>query len=179
MKTPIIINPSLPPITTVLKIKPVEPEPSDTIIAQSILGTPVYSNLVFNADPDTPENTNIELNDVLLNVNQPRNIIVTPIAGRNGTVKEYISDGDYVISVRGVIVSQYKDVYPVEQITALKNLFVLKKAIAVSSLFLLNFEITEVVVQEWNINEIQGSRNMAELDMTMLSDTPIEIQVNA
>lgn len=175
--TPIV--PTGLPIGTVLRPETITAENSDEVIATSYLGTPVYSNLIFDANPDTPENEDIRLDTVLFTVTQLRNIVKTEIQGRNGTVKEYINNGDYQIEVNGKVVSPEPLVKPVDQITALKNVFDLNSEIEVSSAFLNLFNIGTVVVEEYTFAEQAGYVNEVNFTVRMVSDEPIEILVNA
>src|SRR6188768_455318 len=114
----------------------ITPEPTDDQIAQSYLGTPVYSNLEFLKVSGTSRDNSLDVNGqdngaevmlrvdtVIIEVMQTKNIVITPIQGQvtggqneNGklkifsTVKEYISGGDYMINISGMIVSQYPNV---------------------------------------------------------------------
>lgn len=174
-----IIVPQNPPVGTFIRPAQVTPEPTDDTVGTSMLGTPVYSNLIFLADPDTPENRDLRMDTILMYVSQFRNIIVTPVAGRNGTVKEYISDNDYDIEVRGLIVSEHPNVFPREEVEALKNICKLKKAVQVAGNFLEIFDISYAVITAYDIGEKLGSRNEVPFTLRMLSDDPIEIKVNA
>jgi len=151
-------------------------DPSDDPIATSYLGTPIYSNIIFEADPDTPENADLRLDTVLFEVNMPRIVVMTPISGRNGTVKEYISNGDYQILISGMIVSQYPNVFPKEEITALRNLVELPKSLAVASSFLQIFSVHNIVVLESRFSEVMGSRNQIAFTLNCVSDQPIEVR---
>lgn len=177
LKDPIII-PSIPPLTLPL-IPKVEPEESDEVIATSYLGTPVYSNLIFEANANTPENTDIRIDTVVMTVTQLRNIVKTPIQGRDGTVKEYINNGDYQIECNGLIVSPQANVFPRNDIEALNNLMTLNSSIVVSSSFLNLFNISDVVVEEFSFAEQEGYRNQCAFTFRLISDDPIEIKVNA
>ncbi len=72
-------------------------------------------------------------------------------AGRNGTIKEYISDGDYSITVDAGI-NNYTEgddtgasmEYPVEKVTELQKLLSLPEALKVQSDFL---EVLKSVLQ--------------------------------
>lgn len=153
-------------------------EASDTEIKKSYLGTPVFSNLVFNADSDTPENTAIVIDTVLMAVTQTKNIVKTFVSGRNGSVKEYIAMGDYEIEIMGAIVSEQANVYPKELAIALKNVLELPKEIAVSSNFLQMFSISSIVVERFRIEEKMGSRNEIPFSIYAISDTPFEIKTS-
>lgn len=123
----------------------------------------------------------IDFDTVLMEVNQPKNIVTTKVAGKNGTVKEYISDGDYEISVTGMITSKYNNVSPQESdanyIAAIMAILKANVAIPVSSNFLTMFGIDSVVVMDYKLNQIEGTRNAIGITMNLLSDVPFEIAV--
>ena len=157
--------------------KEITPDPSDNAIKTSYLGTPIYSNLIFDAEPDTPENESLEFDTVLMEVSMSKNIVKTPIQGRNGTVKEYISDGDYLVAIRGEIVSEYPNVYPKDIVNALINLCQVKHQLAVSSFFLQLFSVSSIVIERYTISEKLGSRNSVPFSIEAYSDEPIELQL--
>ena len=76
----------------------------------SYLGTPVFSNLDFiggsykNLQGEQIEYEDLRIDTVLFDVSQQKNVVTTEIQGRNGTIKEYISDGDFAINISGLIV---------------------------------------------------------------------------
>lgn len=155
-----------------------EEEASDRPIKTTYLGTEVYSNLIFNADPDTPENRDFVMDTVLMSITQNKLIKYTDVQGRQGRVKEHISLGDYQIDIRGSIVSEVPLVFPREALEALRNLCELPKQLAVSSSFLQIFSVSSIVVQRYRINEKKGSRNEVPFQITAYSDTPIELEAN-
>lgn len=152
------------------------PDPEDNPIAVSYLGTPVYSNLVFLPTSDISDRLRIDT--VLMEVDQTKNIVKTDIQGRNGTVKEYISDGDYMVTIRGVIVSPYPNVFPREDIDLLIKYCQVTEQLPVSSFFLDLFGITDIVIDRYKISEKLGSRNEVPFEIMALSDYPIEFQLN-
>lgn len=151
-------------------------DPSDAPISTTYLGTPVYSNLIFEADPDTPENASLTIDTVLMEVDIIKNVVMTPISGRKGTVKEYISLGDYEILIQGAIVSPYPNVFPKDDVTALRNLLELPKALAIASGFLQIFSVHNIVVLHAKISEKMGSRNEVPFFINAVSDEPIELR---
>lgn len=64
----------------------------------SQLGTVVFDNIVFPADPQGayPE---LRFDAVSLSVNRPKNIVRSRISGRDGDIKEYTGSGDYEITL--------------------------------------------------------------------------------
>ena len=79
----------------------------DGNIKLSWLGMPVWANVILQyTDPNTNTTTSIDLQTVLLEVTQTRLIVKTALQGKDGTVKEYISEGDYNIEIIGGIFNQ-------------------------------------------------------------------------
>jgi len=151
----------------------------------SYLGTPVYSNFIVepgtytDLDGNDIEFNGIEVEAVLLVVSQSKNIVSTPIQGRNGTVKEYISDGDYQISVEGILINQATpggNVYPTDEVADLVAILGVPDAITINSEFLDLFDINSAVVTDYSIGQVQGTRNQQPFKISLLSDTPIELE---
>lgn len=109
-------------------------------------------------------------------ISQERNIITTPIAGRNGTVKEYISDGDFVISVTGKIVDNGNK-FPDDQVTDIANIFKVPNELVIVNSFLFNFDIKNVVIKSYKIEQIEGAENLYNISIEMLSDDAIEVKL--
>ena len=108
-------------ITDMLKAFPeyngsYNPKPVLRSTIKSFLGKPIIEPLKFlggnyqtRRDGETvnvpyegmtlPASTFIE-------INQTKHIVKTKIAGRSGTIKEHISDGDYIIRVKGLFVNE-------------------------------------------------------------------------
>lgn len=163
----------------------------EPVSMSDFLGTPIMSNITFGnpgPDPKNPiTNYYIDLNGnqipyepltldlVLLTVSNDKNIIKTVIQGRNGTVKEYISDGDYQIELKGII-SNKDNVYPKETIQKLINILKIPSEIPVISDYLQLFGINYVVIVPSNFPQIEGFRNQQEFTITMLSDEPINLE---
>lgn len=147
----------------------------------SYLGTPVFSNLEIKPFKyDTLEGETIEIKNgividtVLMAVSQSKNIVTTPIQGRNGTVKEYISDGDYQIDINGMIVSEGNK-YPESEVNELIQILKSPVAISFISEFLNWFDIHDVVVESFDFPQTEGVRNAQQFTISCLSDTPVEL----
>jgi hypothetical protein len=168
-------------------------EPADDPLPdyRSKLGALVYSNLQFLETSGTSLDNSLNrggsnsdnkvlltIDTVLMAVNQTKNIVKTPIVGRSGTVKEYISDGDFMIDIQGAIVSEYPLVYPESDVKILIELLSLPKQIPVASFFLDRFGIHSIVVESWDVAEKLGSRNEVPFRIQALSDLAEEIILN-
>ena len=109
----------------------------DETAGTSYLGTPVFMNLellpgqYIDKDGNSIEygeilknnddNSAFRIDTVLADVSQTKQIIKTNIQGVKGTVKEYISEGDYRVTLRGAIVNEEGQRYPEDQVKQLKE----------------------------------------------------------
>ncbi len=129
-------------------------------------------------------------NEVVMSVQQERNIVTTPLQGRDGTIKEFISNGDYNITIdAGVMAGNINDginddedgffkpkhYYPESELKKLREILTQKTAIAVQSDFLEVFGIKTAVVKAFNLTQETHS-NRQSIQITMLSDLPYEIK---
>ena len=151
---------------------------SGTIIGQSSaeapkswLGTPVFCDILFLREDEDP----IKLETVLVDVSQRKNIVTTAVQGRNGTVKEYISDGDYEVRIRGLVVSNGTNAYPYNQVRDLHDLLAQSEAINIVADYLRLFNIYKVVVTGYNFPQQEGFQNVQAFEINCISDTPEEL----
>lgn len=144
----------------------------------AMLGTPVYDQVILKRDIDSSNVDDIfKFDSVLVTVSQSKNIVKTPIQGRNGTVKEYISDGDYDITLKGVIVNENPLRSPLEFIETLHNLLLEQNELSIVSNYIVLFGINYVVIESYNFNQVEGSVNQIQFDMKLLSDEPVELKL--
>ena len=162
-------------------------EDRDEVLATTYLGTDVFSSLIFSettildAD-DIPEDEtdtlpDLDLQNVVMRVSKQKNIVETEVTNRVGTVKEYISDSDYSISVQGVLVSEERTVAPAETAKTLDTFLSLGQSLEVASTFLQIFDIFTIVVMDYTISERATARNTYDFRIEMKSDIPIELEV--
>lgn len=143
-------------------------------VAYSYLGTPVFSRLTL-VSPEDPT-LKLDLDEVLLEVSQSVNVVTTAINGRDGTIKEYVSAGDWNVSVRGVLVN-YDDGYnaPLEKFQTLLQLCSLPLALECESNYLQLFEIFNLVVTEKSFPQSKGFQNVQPFELSCISDKPIQL----
>lgn len=128
--------------------------------------------------------------EVIISVTQERNIVTTPLQGRDGTIKEYISNGDYGITL-DIALTDYegepseqadeefllpKQDYPLSQLETLRKLLTTPEAVEVESDFLYAFGIKSAVVTSFSLQQETHS-NRQSVQIQMLSDEPYEIKV--
>lgn len=168
-----------------------EDEPDEkSPVATSYLGTPVFSNIDFIEGSyrsledeqidylQGGENPGLTVDTVLMSVNQRRNIITTPIQGRNGTVKEYISDGDFDVSIRGAIVDPSPQRYPEEDVLKLMEVLRVQNNIEIASRYLNDvFGISNLVITDYSLPQVEGVQNIQFFQINCISDDPIELSI--
>ncbi len=142
----------------------------------SYLGLPVWADLTLKADEQAEESLNLQT--VLLTVDQEKVIVKTPVPGRNGTFKQYVSDGDYQVSIRGAIVGQQPGDYPVEEVKLLLDLMEQNTSMVAVSPFLQLFRVFNLVVESYRLNQVEGFQNVQPFEINCVSDEPIELIEN-
>lgn len=173
----------------------IQREPSDSVQGRtSGTNNEFYSSLVFlktkildedeipAGSSDTVEDTrntegNFELPTVLMSISKSKNIVRTEVQGRVGTVKEYISDGDYQIRVSGSLTTDNLTVAPREEYKLLDRFLSLGQSLEVAGSFLVDIDILTVVIIDYDISEVVGTRNQYDFRITMESDDPIELVI--
>lgn len=148
----------------------------------SDIGTPVLCNLeIQNGEWTDSAGVRHEwpytiFDTVLITVDQPKNIIKTAIQGRNGTVKEYISDGDYSINIKALIIGPL-GVMPLQEVSDLKKVLDAPMSLAVNSRFLQNLGIDNLVVDRYSFPQVEGGYHYQAVEINCSSDLPIELKI--
>lgn len=100
---------------------------------------------------ETEGGDGVTLEDAVVSVNRERRIVSTGLVGRDGTVKEYINEGDWginiVIGLQGTEDGSPADVWPDERVRELRKLLEAKEALRVESAFLDVWNIGRMVVR--------------------------------
>lgn len=144
----------------------------------NLLGAKVKGSLTFPLDSyfDLDGNqinyNRLEIDTVILIVSQTKNIVTTSIQGQAGTIKEYVSDGDYVIKVSGGL---FGDEYPEEDFNTLIKILNAPIALDVKSDYLELFGIDKIVITDYNTPQEKGVQNAQYFEITALSDEEIEL----
>lgn len=120
-----------------------------------------------------------DLNDCIITVQQQKNIIKTVIQGRNGTVKEYISDGDYQVTLKGRIGSNKPDEFPLWEVSDLVSILERNSALEVESEYLRAcFGIYMLVIESYNMQRREGMLSEQEYEIKCISHLPVELTIN-
>lgn len=113
------------------------------------------------------------MNDAVVVINRQREIVMTSIVGMDGTVKEYINEGDYQINILvGILAAEngvISDSYPEDGIRQLRAFLEEKSAIKVYSKFLDLFGIDRIVIKGFDVVQATES-NYQQINLTAVSD---------
>lgn len=143
-----------------------------------------YGNLFNNTNEgatpaDDGEKPGFKVDTVLCDVTIIKQIITTNIQGVNGSVKEYISQNDYDITIRGALVDESGQIYPEDQVKQLVEYCEVPDSIQIASRFLNdNFDIQFLTIKEVNFPQLEGTQNVQLFEIKAISDDPIELTVN-
>lgn len=170
-------------------------EEADTRAGVSYLGTPVFMNIEFEPGTYTDRNGNgidyggiltnnaaddgFKIDTVLADVTIVKQIVKTNIQGLNGSVKEYISQNDYQVTIRGALVDPNGQKYPEDQVKQLVEYCEVPESIRIYSRFLNdNFNIQYLAIEEVNLPQVEGTENVQLFEIKAVSDDPIELTIN-
>lgn len=149
-----------------------------TPLPVSNIGTPVQNFLKFNGGTYSSLNDNTSITmptfqilNCVISVRQAKNIVLTKVNGRNGTVKTYMGMDDYVIRVKGVLTSD-NGIYPIDDANALLTRICTSPiSIPISCPYLQRvFNINYVVIQGFEAPQEEGGYSNQQFELDLLSD---------
>lgn len=152
----------------------------DAPLYLSALGTPILADLTFFGDTYTDDFGNevsfdtLRLETVLITLNQTKNIVRTPIQGRPGTVKEYVAMGDYMVKIDGIL-TNVNGSYPKDQLSDLKNMLIAPVSIAVTSWYLQLFDIDYIMIDGYDIAQVEGGYSQQPFSIAASSDREVNL----
>ena len=154
----------------------------DEPVGSSLLGNPVMDNLnieagTYRQDGRLISYSAISIDSVVFVVSQTKEIVITKVAGRAGSVKEYISEGDYQIQIQGAIVSPHQGVYPQDEVDNFIQVLKSPVALGVVSKFLQLFNINDLVITDYGLPQQKGYENVQLFQINALSDIAIELEL--
>lgn len=140
------------------------------------LGRTVLTDLVVNV----PEMGLLHIPDVAMSVSLQKEIVKTALVGRKGTIKEYITQGDYQITMSVGVAAvnenhELIDQYPEQAMSVLRKVLETDKSLEVGSAFLDIFEINRIVVTNFTAKQMTYA-NRQVVEITALSDSDYVIE---
>lgn len=135
---------------------------------KSWMGTLVWSDMLLRYD-----NLEVYFDTVLFDVSQSKNIVKTSLQGRNGTIKEYICDGDYVVNIKAALINPSGKSYPESEVKNLITMLQIPYGLEVTSPLLQAFDIYNIVVEDYGFPSTNGFTNTQLVEMSCVSDSPL------
>lgn len=140
----------------------------------SFLGLPVFL-------PLTLESYKAGVSDLLLesavvHPQRAKNIVETELQGRDETVKEFINNGSYQISISGILCNP-RIGYPMDQVETLAGYFDHKGSIGIVHELLNTLGINEIVITTHDLPKTPFI-NCQPYRFTASSDKPIELLID-
>jgi hypothetical protein len=146
------------------------------IIGVSDLNTPMYDNLVFVLKEDNETDVVLTLNAVQFVITQPKNIVRTKVSGRNGSIKEYNSDDDYIVRGTAKLTNPDGRLFPEQPLNTFVRVAKAQSEVDIISKILNNnFRIDSVVLLEFIVAPSTGAGDV-RVDFVLLSDTPFDVK---
>lgn len=118
------------------------------------------------------------LADAVASVRRERRIVSTALTGRDGTVKEYINEGDWsvnlVVGIQSTSGGRIVDDYPSRELMELKKYLDEKSSLRVHSSFLEVFDISRIVVKCYSLVQTT-EQNYQAVSISAVSDDDVDI----
>lgn len=142
--------------------------------ATSIFGTPIFETLSLDI-PNTNDSLNFE-DAPVMSINMSKNIVLSRVQKRKGTVKEYINDGDYIVQIKGLLVNHDGEDLPYDKISSLNNVALINQSLKVESRLLNTLGIHNLVITRVEFRP-SPMTNVQPYIISFLSDEPIELSI--
>lgn len=137
---------------------------------------PVFADIVLS---DMAGSITVQLLQALCFVGRRKKIIHTDIMGRDGSIKEYITNGDYEINIKGSFANREMNQYPLEEMSNLVSLCNINEAINVTSDYIEGvYGICNIVIESIDVRPEEGMQNMLMFDIKAISDQAVELTVD-
>jgi hypothetical protein len=135
------------------------------ILGKNILGRPFFMDCVIDG---------VRLpNEPLITITGKKTIVETVVVGsdRKGTVKEFISAGDYNIKIEGICIEPNGKEYPTEQVESIVKLIEKNETLEVENEILNTFfKVNALVIKDYGFGNMQGKPYSQSYYLTCISD---------
>ncbi|MFM2385678.1 MAG: hypothetical protein RL660_435 [Bacteroidota bacterium] len=142
-----------------------------------IPGAPITWQEIRNGSPYTGSVQGMHLpGTTLIDFSQAKVIHKTSVAGRNGTIKEYIGLDDWTVRIRGIFINWQSDDAPEDEIAKLIALKDAPCSIPIINDMAQWLGISDVVIENIDFPALEGYGNMQPFSIDCVSDTAFEIK---
>ncbi len=120
----------------------------------------------------------VDLQYPLIRIQGRKQIVETMLTERKGRVIEQISQDNYKIQIRGVMIGHDRN-FPEEQIDLLRKLFETNQSIPLRSVLTDIFLAAgdRVVIEELNLPEVKGVEYVKPYELSLIQDSVFELEL--
>ena len=111
----------------------------------------------------------------IVNIDSAKNLVITPVQGRDYSRKELVSNGDINISVSGVITSMYPDVYPADEVNKLRQILRYKGVIEVNNQILDSWDISKIIIKDFSFPQEAGGKAVQRYSFNAVAVQPVKL----
>lgn len=111
----------------------------------------------------------------IVNIDSSKNLVITPVQGRDYSRKELVSNGDINISVSGYITSQYPDVYPADEVKKLRQILRYKGVVKVNNIILGGWDIDKIIIKDFNFPQEEGGKAVQRYSFNAVAVQPVKL----
>lgn len=123
----------------------------------------------------------------VVDVHRQKTVVKTPVAGRDGTVKELIGAEDWRVRIRGVITPSCLEknpvgdanAYPYDEVRRLRNLVQLPAALDVVAEIFTTLGIDRLVIENLDLPRLESYPNVQPYTLDCVSDEAVELAIKA
>ena len=109
------------------------------------------------------------IDSAIMTVSKKKNIVKTKIVNNSSTRKEYISSGDYDISITGAFTTNNDSIYPISDVDALIRACDAPIPLTIVSPYLFKFGITKMVIDSFTLPQERGSYGSQKFSIKAVS----------
>ena len=114
----------------------------------------------------------------LVNVDSDRNLIITPVQGRDYSRKELVSNGDVSFTVSGHIMSNMPEVYPATDVQKFIQIMQYKGVVRVNNIVIDQFNVDNVVIKSFSLSPKEGYKSQQDYTFNCVGTMPtMEVKV--
>lgn len=153
----------------------------DAVVFKKPAGTDNQTQTFTGGDnSNVNETDDLILPVALISITPEKYIVRTSIQGsKRGTVKEYMGRGDYMVSIKGVIVGENPNKRPENELKKFLQFCEYDRELEVVSAMLQDNKIYNLVIESYPHEMREGMRNVIDFTLNCYSDEPFEIKSNA
>jgi len=140
--------------------------------ASQFAGLPIFQPLILKTDGEE----DLVLESAVIAYSRQKNIVQTIVQGRDTSIKEFINNGDWQISVQGIICRKAWE-YPIDEIDLFNRFMEKNVAISVVHEVLNQLGVYEVVVTDYSLPQT-SMINCQPYSFNCLQDSPIELKLD-